>query len=41
MAGAVQYYSKNSHMANAQTRAMNEREEEIRRQVDTGQRSFN
>jgi hypothetical protein len=28
-------------MANAQTRAMNEREEEIRRQVDTGQRSFN
>lgn len=41
LAGAVQYYSKSTHLANAQTKAMNEREEEIRRQVDTGQRSFN
>lgn len=41
LAGAVQYYSKSTHLSNAQTKAMNEREEEIRRQVDTGQRSFN
>lgn len=41
MAGATQYYSKSTHMNNTQTYAMNQREQAIQQQVETGQRKFN
>lgn len=41
LADATQYYSKSRHLNNAQTQAMNEREEQIRRDVETGTRNFN
>ena len=41
MAGAVQYYSKPTHMSNMQTYAQNQRDQSIQNQVETGQRNFN
>lgn len=41
LAGATQYYSKNNHMHNAQTQAMNNRDLQIQQEVNSGKRSFN
>ena len=41
LADATQYYSKSRHLNNAQTQAMNERTEQIRKDAETGTRTFN
>lgn len=41
LAGATQYYSKGTHMHNAQTQSMNNRELQIQQEVNSGKRSFN
>ena len=41
LAGAKQYYSKGTHMNNAQTKAMNDRDAQIQQEANTGIRTFN
>lgn len=41
LAGAKQFYSKNIHMHNAQTKAMNDRDAQIQQEANTGIRTFN
>lgn len=41
LAGAKQYYSKGTHMNNAQTKAMNDRDAQIQQEMENGARKFN